>query len=270
MNNSIYSVIRPGAIFYEYVDKDKYLSGHCTECGEYYEVEIEEYAKTRRVIQINTMSPCPHCGFSVNFEMGQGLYLRFGRTVNYLTKKIIQNNKIKEPKVPVYLIKLVEQVEDNSGDYTDYNDQETVIGYYSGSKEELEKLIEKQEEKIEEAKANYFDWSFKRRIYFDEIKETQENLEKSILNAREERRNLFASLLETSRQDEKAEELKKISETIDKNDQQLTLLYSDLSKMEKTDHESRLKIFLDTNPEPKNYPNPTHIDFEELKEFKGL
>jgi hypothetical protein len=68
---------------------------------------------------------------------------------------------------PVYLIKLVEQVEDNSGDYTDYNDQETVIGYYSGSKEELYKLIEKQEEKIEETRAKYFDWSFKRRIYFD-------------------------------------------------------------------------------------------------------
>ena len=171
---------------------------------------------------------------------------------------------------PVYLIKLVEQVEDNSGDYTDYNDQQTVIGYYSGSKEELYKLIEKQEEKIEETRAKYFDWSFKRRIYFEEIIETQKNLEKSIRNAREERRNLFSSLLETSRQDGKAEELKKISETIDKNDQQLTMFSSELSKMEKATHESRLKIFLETNPEPKNYPHPTHIDFEELKEFKGL
>ena len=171
---------------------------------------------------------------------------------------------------PVYLIKLVEHVEDNSGDYTDYNDQETVIGYYSGSKEELYKLIEKQEEKIEETKAKYFDWSFKRRIYFDEIKETQKNLEKSIRDAREERRNLFASLLDLSKQDGKDEERKKVSESLDKNDRQLTMFSSDLSKMEKTDHESRLRIFLETNPEPKEYPNPTRIDFEELKEFKGL
>jgi hypothetical protein len=171
---------------------------------------------------------------------------------------------------PVYLIKLVEQVEDNSGDYTDYNDQETVIGYYSGSKEELYKLIEKQEEKIEETRAKYFDWSFKRRIYFDEIKTTQKKLEESVKDARQERRDLFASLLELSKQDGKDEERKKVSEALDINDKQLTLLSSDRSKMEKTDHESRLKIFLETNPEPKNYPHPTHIDFEELKEFKGL
>ena len=270
MNNSIYSVIRPGAIFYEYVDKDKYLSGHCTECGEYYEVEIEEYAKTRRVLQINTMSPCPHCGFSVNFEMGQGLYLRFGRTVNYLTKKIIQNNKIKEPKVPVYLIKLVENVEDNSGDRTEYDDRETVIGYFSGSKEELEKLIEKENEKIEEAKAKHLEWYVKRKMYFEGINHSEKTLERSIHHAREERRNLFASLLEVSKQDDKNEERKKISESLDKNAQTITLLSFDLSNMEKTTHECRLKIFLETNPEPENYPHPTHIDFEELKEFKGL
>jgi hypothetical protein len=40
--------------------------------------------------------------------------------------------------------------------------------------------------------------------------------------------------------------------------------------MEKMTHESRLRIFLETNPEPNEYPNPTRIDFEELKEFKGL
>jgi hypothetical protein len=77
-------------------------------------------------------------------------------------------------------------------------------------------------------------------------------------------------LLELSKQDGKDEERKKVSEALDINDKQLTLLSSDRSKMEKTDHESRLKIFLETNPEPKNYPHPTHIDFEELKEFKGL
>jgi septal ring factor EnvC (AmiA/AmiB activator) len=168
----------------------------------------------------------------------------------------------------VYIIKCVESI-----DVTDHGesiDNIIILGYFSGSKEELYELLEKQEEKIEEAKANYFDWSFKRRIYFDEIKETQKNLEKSIRNAREERRNLFASLLELSKQDGKDEERKKTSEALDANDKQLTLLSSDLSKMEKTDHESRLRIFLETNPEPKNYPHPTSIDFEELKEFKGL
>lgn len=171
---------------------------------------------------------------------------------------------------PVYLIKLVETFEDTSGDYSCEETQETVIGYFSGPKEELEELIEKQEEKIEEVKKKYLDWYDKRRIYFDEIEETQKNLKKSIRDARQERRDLFASLLELSKQDGKDEERKKISEALDNNDRQLTIFSFDLSKMEKTTYGSSLRIFLENNPEPKNYPHQTHIDFEELQEFKGL
>ena len=171
---------------------------------------------------------------------------------------------------PVYLIKSVETHVDTSGDYNHEEERETVIGYFSGSKEELYKLIEKEEEKIEEANKKYLEWTINRKMYFYDFKATQKNLEKSVKDARQERRDLFASLLELSKQDGKDDERKKTSEALDTNDKLLTILSFDLSKMEKMTHESRLRIFLETNPEPKEYPSPTRIDFEELKEFKGL